>query len=84
MHDLLVVGAGPYGLSIASHATAAGLDVRVLGRPMQTWREHMPRGMFLTSESCAEVQGYLVGKPLPIEAYAGMVGREADCAEQVA
>ncbi|WP_432027078.1 NAD(P)-binding domain-containing protein [Streptomyces sp. 1222.5] len=53
MHDLLVVGAGPYGLSIASHATAAGLDVRVLGRPMQTWREHMPRGMFLTSESWA-------------------------------
>ena len=34
MYDLLVVGAGPYGLSIASHAAAAGLSLRVLGRPM--------------------------------------------------
>ncbi|MFC9931791.1 FAD-dependent oxidoreductase [Streptomyces sp. NPDC127190] len=53
MYDLLVVGAGPYGLSIASHAAAAGLDVRVLGRPMASWREHMPRGMFLKSEPWA-------------------------------
>lgn len=53
MHDLLVVGAGPYGLSIASHAAAAGLDVRVMGRPMASWRDHMPRGMFLKSEPWA-------------------------------
>ena len=38
MYDLLVVGAGPYGLSIASHAAAAGLSLRVLGRPMASWR----------------------------------------------
>ncbi|MFX4294380.1 NAD(P)-binding domain-containing protein [Streptomyces bohaiensis] len=50
MHDLVVVGAGPYGLSIASHAAAAGLDIRVLGRPMASWRDHMPEGMFLKSE----------------------------------
>ncbi|MGW6023279.1 NAD(P)-binding domain-containing protein [Streptomyces sp. NPDC055099] len=53
MHDLLVVGAGPYGLSIASHAADAGLDVRVFGRPMASWRDHMPRGMFLKSEPWA-------------------------------
>ncbi|MFH8390825.1 FAD-dependent oxidoreductase [Streptomyces sp. NPDC018036] len=53
MYDLLVVGAGPYGLSIASHAAAAGLDLRVLGRPMASWRDHMPRGMFLKSEPWA-------------------------------
>ncbi|MFI5687154.1 NAD(P)-binding domain-containing protein [Streptomyces sp. NPDC051636] len=53
MYDLLVVGAGPYGLSIASHAAAAGLNVRVLGRPMASWRDHMPRGMFLKSEPWA-------------------------------
>ncbi|MES4890281.1 NAD(P)-binding domain-containing protein [Streptomyces sp. NPDC096012] len=53
MYDLLVVGAGPYGLSIASHAAAAGLTVRVFGRPMQAWRDHMPRGMFLKSEPWA-------------------------------
>ncbi|MEU2059439.1 FAD-dependent oxidoreductase [Streptomyces sp. NPDC013455] len=53
MYDLLVVGAGPYGLSIASHAAAAGLGVRVFGRPMASWRDHMPDGMFLKSEPWA-------------------------------
>ncbi|ARP70303.1 dimethylaniline monooxygenase [Streptomyces pluripotens] len=53
MYDLLVVGAGPYGLSIASHAATAGLNVHVLGRPMDSWRDHMPRGMFLKSEPWA-------------------------------
>ncbi|HEY8978063.1 MAG TPA: NAD(P)-binding domain-containing protein [Streptomyces sp.] len=53
MFDLLVVGAGPYGLSIASHAASAGLSLRVFGRPMASWRDHMPRGMFLKSEPWA-------------------------------
>ncbi|MFD9724959.1 NAD(P)-binding domain-containing protein [Streptomyces sp. NPDC059072] len=48
--DLVVVGAGPYGLSIAAHAAGAGLDVRLLGRPMASWRDHMPDGMYLKSE----------------------------------
>ncbi|OKK16773.1 dimethylaniline monooxygenase [Streptomyces sp. CB00455] len=50
MDDLVVVGAGPYGLSIAAHAAAAGLGVRLLGRPMASWRDHMPVGMYLKSE----------------------------------
>ncbi|WP_369036092.1 FAD-dependent oxidoreductase [Streptomyces adonidis] len=53
MYDLLVVGAGPYGLSIASHAAGAGLRQRVFGRPMASWRDHMPRGMYLKSEPWA-------------------------------
>lgn len=53
MYDLLVVGAGPYGLSIASHAAAAGLRLRVFGRPMASWRDNMPGGMFLKSEPWA-------------------------------
>ncbi|AXE26739.1 dimethylaniline monooxygenase [Streptomyces globosus] len=53
MDDLVVVGAGPYGLSIAAHAVAAGIGVRVLGRPMASWRDHMPEGMFLKSEPWA-------------------------------
>ncbi|MVO88896.1 SidA/IucD/PvdA family monooxygenase [Streptomyces sp. p1417] len=53
MHDLLIVGAGPYGLSVAAHAAAAGLRVRVFGRPMASWRDHMPRGMLLKSEPWA-------------------------------
>ncbi|WP_406008845.1 NAD(P)-binding domain-containing protein [Streptomyces sp. NBC_00637] len=53
MYDLLVVGAGPYGLSIAAHAAAAGLNLRVFGRPMASWRDNMPGGMFLKSEPWA-------------------------------
>ncbi|MFC8827739.1 FAD-dependent oxidoreductase [Streptomyces sp. NPDC057137] len=53
MQDLVVVGAGPYGLSIASHAAAAGLQPRVFGRPMAAWRDGMPPGMFLKSEPWA-------------------------------
>lgn len=47
------MGAGPYGLSIASHAAAAGLRPRVFGRPMAAWRDGMPPGMFLKSEPWA-------------------------------
>ncbi|WP_435611087.1 FAD-dependent oxidoreductase [Streptomyces sp. C10-9-1] len=50
MYDLAVIGAGPYGLSVAAHAAAAGLDLRVFGRVMASWRDHMPEGMFLKSE----------------------------------
>jgi diguanylate cyclase (GGDEF)-like protein/PAS domain S-box-containing protein len=30
---------------------------------------------FLTDEACDEVQGYLIGRPLPIEHYADLIGR---------
>ena len=48
-HDVAVVGAGPYGLACAAHLRARGLDVRVLGQPMDLWERCMPAGMFLRS-----------------------------------
>jgi FAD-dependent urate hydroxylase len=45
----VVIGAGPYGLSVAAHLRARGVDVRVFGEVMSTWRDHMPAGMFLKS-----------------------------------
>lgn len=47
--DLLVVGAGPYGLGIAAYARTLGLDPLLVGRSMAFWREQMPHGMFLRS-----------------------------------
>jgi FAD-dependent urate hydroxylase len=47
--SLLVIGAGPYGLSTAAFARQHGIDTIVLGRPMGFWRDHMPAGMFLRS-----------------------------------
>ena len=51
--DIAVIGAGPYGLSLAAHLAAARQDVRVFGKPMDFWRNHMPEGMVLKSEGFA-------------------------------
>ena len=48
-----IIGAGPYGLSIAAHLRSRGSEFRIFGMPMQHWRAHMPKGMFLKSEGCA-------------------------------
>ena len=47
--QLLIIGAGPYGLAMAAWAQDNGLDFRVVGYPMQFWKEHMPVGMLLRS-----------------------------------
>ena len=83
--DVAIVGAGPYGLSAAAHLSS--LDVRVFGRPMSFWREHMPRGMFLRSphiasslsspgaalrlEAYERELGTVLPKPLPLESFIG-------------
>lgn len=46
---LLVIGAGPYGLSTAAHAKRHGIDPLVVGDSMGFWRRHMPEGMMLRS-----------------------------------
>jgi Pyridine nucleotide-disulphide oxidoreductase len=48
-----IIGAGPYGLSIAAHLRAHGIDFRIFGIPMYSWRTRMPAGMFLKSEGFA-------------------------------
>ena len=45
-----IVGAGPYGVSIAAHLQSKGIDFRIFGISMHRWRAHMPFGMFLKSE----------------------------------
>jgi NADPH-dependent 2,4-dienoyl-CoA reductase/sulfur reductase-like enzyme len=51
--DVVIIGAGPYGLSIAAHLRARVIDFRIFGGPMQSWRERMPVGMLLKSEGFA-------------------------------
>src|SRR5208283_316064 len=51
--DVAIIGAGPYGLSIAAHLKARGVDFRIFGTPMNFWRTHMPKGMHLKSEGFA-------------------------------
>jgi thioredoxin reductase len=51
--DVAIVGAGPYGLSIAAHLASAGIRFRIFGPPMNVWQQHMPKGMRLKSEGFA-------------------------------
>jgi FAD-dependent urate hydroxylase len=83
--QLLVVGAGPYGLSAAALALEHDIDTLVVGRPMDFWKANMPAGMFLRSgldwhldatgihtlEAYLEERGIAVGDvdPIPISLF---------------
>ena len=47
--DLLIIGAGPFGLAVAAQASHLGIDYVVAGRPMEFWKQNMPAGMYLRS-----------------------------------
>jgi hypothetical protein len=47
--DVAIVGAGPYGLAVATHLRAANIEIRVFGEAMSFWRRNMPEGMKLRS-----------------------------------
>ena len=51
--DVAIIGAGPYGLSLAAHLSDAGVDYRHFGVPMRLWRGAMPKGMYLKSQGFA-------------------------------
>jgi cation diffusion facilitator CzcD-associated flavoprotein CzcO len=51
--EVAIIGAGPYGLSLAAHLRSAGLEYRQFGTPMGLWQDAMPRGMYLKSEGFA-------------------------------
>jgi thioredoxin reductase len=53
MVETVIVGAGPYGLSIAAHLRQLGLSYRIFGRAMDSWVAHMPKGMMLKSDGFA-------------------------------
>src|ERR1041385_2316664 len=50
MHtDLLIIGAGPFGLAVAAQAAHAHIEHVIVGKPMEFWLKNMPKGMFLRS-----------------------------------
>ena len=51
--EIAIIGAGPYGLSLAAHLGARDIPFRIFGMPMASWLEHMPKGMQLKSEGFA-------------------------------
>jgi lysine/ornithine N-monooxygenase len=51
--EVVVIGAGPYGLSIAAHLAARNIPHRIFGKAMETWATQMPKGMLLKSDGHA-------------------------------
>jgi len=88
-YDVVVMGAGPYGLSTTAHLQDRGLKVAVFGKPLQLWREHMPQGMLLRSywwatnlsdphkkyglEQYFQTEEQCESDPFPREALSGML-----------
>jgi thioredoxin reductase len=44
----VVIGAGPYGLSVAAHLKARGVPTLIFGKPMEFWQQ-MPARLYLKS-----------------------------------
>ncbi len=81
--DVVVIGAGPYGLAAAAHLKAAGVEPRVFGEPMAFWKHQMPSGMLLRSswyashisdprgvytlDAYASAQAVKVPSPVPLD-----------------
>jgi cation diffusion facilitator CzcD-associated flavoprotein CzcO len=47
--NLLIIGAGPFGLAIAAEASRLEIDHLIVGKPMEFWSKNMPPGLFLRS-----------------------------------
>jgi FAD-dependent urate hydroxylase len=76
--DVAIIGAGPYGLSIAAHLRRhGGPAVRVFGDPMSFWRDRMPSGMLLRSPyvACNIADP---GRELTLSDYRSATGRQFD------
>lgn len=72
--EVAIIGAGPYGLSLAAHLTAAGVPYRHFGVPMKLWRTAMPRGMYLKSQGFASNLSD-ARREMTLEAFCSATGR---------
>ena len=72
--DVAIVGAGPYGLSLAAHLRQTGVSFRIFGEPMHPWRTAMPAGMFLKSQGFASNLSDPAGTHT-LEAFCASTGR---------
>jgi thioredoxin reductase len=73
--EVVIVGAGPYGLSAAAFLQNAGVDSYVIGQPMAFWKRNMPPKMLLRSR----IEASNIASPtnrLTLDAYQNVVKRK--------
>jgi EAL domain-containing protein (putative c-di-GMP-specific phosphodiesterase class I) len=66
--------------SFAPSSASDGLELPIVAEGV----ENSAQLAFLAREACDEVQGYLIGRPEPIETYSGLVGGAATPAGSLA
>lgn len=47
--NLLIIGAGPFGLSMSAYCKHHNIDHLIVGKTMDFWKSNMPKGMLLRS-----------------------------------
>jgi thioredoxin reductase len=47
--DVAIIGAGPYGLTLAHGLAKRGIEYRIFGKTLELWKANMPPGMLLKS-----------------------------------
>lgn len=70
--NLLIIGAGPFGLAMAAYAQQVGIPHVVVGHPMEFWKVNMPTGMHLRSACDWHLDPMDVHT---IDAYLGTLGK---------
>jgi cation diffusion facilitator CzcD-associated flavoprotein CzcO len=60
--EVVIIGAGPNGLSVSAHLSALGVDHLIFGRVNNTYRSLVPDGMLMKSEPYASSIASLDGE----------------------
>jgi thioredoxin reductase len=72
-----IVGAGPYGLSLAAQLREQRVPLRIFGPPMRMWSHHMPTDMHLKSDGFAS-DLYDTGRQLTLKRFCATNGIQYD------